>query len=90
MAKKNAVLQKQMSLTSYKGEEAAKASSSAIQSGTMKCPRALKPTSTRFAAPETKMTMTAAAISKPAQSLIFSKTGIYTGPAPRIAVRVFR
>jgi hypothetical protein len=53
-------------------------------------PRALQPASMRFAAPETKLSMTAAIVSKPTQSVISAKTGVQLGPGRPVRVRVIR
>ena len=53
-------------------------------------PRALQPAAMRFAAPETKLSMSAAVISKPSQSLICAKTGARPGPGQPVRVRIIR
>lgn len=53
-------------------------------------PRALQPAAVRFATPESKVTMTAAAVSKPSQSLISARTGVMIGPGLPARVRVIR
>jgi hypothetical protein len=53
-------------------------------------PRALQPASMRFATPESKVTMTAAVVAKPSQSLISAKTGVMLGPGLPARVRVIR
>jgi len=58
--------------------------------GVIKVPRADPPASVRFAAPQSKLTMTASTISKPSQSLVTSKTGVQFGAGRPVRVRVVR
>ena len=53
-------------------------------------PPALKPAAVRFAAPDTKLHMTAAVVAKPSQSLIGARTGAQFGPGRPVRVRVIR
>jgi hypothetical protein len=53
-------------------------------------PRAHQPASIRFAAPDSKLTMSASVVSKPSQSLIGARTGIRPGPGRPVRVRVIR
>jgi hypothetical protein len=60
------------------------------RSGTLRVPHAFRPASTRFAAPDSKLSMTAAVVSKPSQSLIGAKTGVQLGPSRPLRVRIVR
>ncbi|MCP3417937.1 hypothetical protein NLM16_27905 [Bradyrhizobium brasilense] len=53
-------------------------------------PPAMQPASMRFSAPETKLTMSAAVVSKPSQSLISARTGVMIGPGRPVRVRIIR
>ncbi len=55
-----------------------------------KIPKAMQPASLRFSAPESKLTTTAAIISKPTQSWMSWKSGVSLGPARPLRVRVVR
>ncbi|HWZ40271.1 MAG TPA: hypothetical protein VNY08_18420 [Bradyrhizobium sp.] len=56
----------------------------------LQVPRAMQPASMRFAAPDSKLTMSASIISKPSQSVIGARTGMQFGPGRPVRVRVIR